>query len=50
MTDTAEFAHAFADFFYRAVLAAGGSRSTAHKCLAEWWRAVEEFTAKDGQE
>ncbi len=43
MKDPDEFAAAFADFFFRAVLAAGGSRSTAHKCLALWWEAVEDL-------
>jgi hypothetical protein len=40
-----QFAEAFAEFFYCAVIAAGGSRSTAHRCLAEWWAAVERAEA-----
>jgi len=42
LVERIEFAQAFADFFYSAVILAGGSRSTAHRCLAVWWQAVEE--------
>jgi hypothetical protein len=39
---SAEFAELFAKFFFEAIILAGGSKHTAHICLAEWWRAVEE--------
>lgn len=40
-------AELFADFFFQAVISAGGSRVTAHLCLAEWWRAVEGAEVRD---
>ena len=37
-----EFARLFADFFFATIINAGGSKYTAHRCVAEWWKAVEE--------
>lgn len=37
-----KLAELFADWMFNAILCAGGERSTAHKCAAAWWEAIEQ--------
>lgn len=41
LTNNRNIAELFAVFLFDAIIAAGGNRSTAHKCAAVWWEATE---------
>lgn len=43
------FVENFAAFFFRAIIDAGGAKSTAHKCLGIWWQAIEEARGEEAK-